>query len=71
MGRVAYENEDFYHAVRWMTVAMKTWEEEGEHSTAKIFDILDYLAYSTAQQGNINHAIQLTKRLLEMGLPLC
>ncbi len=49
IGRIAYENNDFYHAIRWMNVALTNYEMEGVNSTASLFDIIDYLSYSTAQ----------------------
>ena len=45
---------------------MNTWNQESPNPTSNLFDIIDYLAYSTSKQGNLNHAIQLTKKLIEI-----
>lgn len=49
MGRIAYDQEDFYHTIRWMSQALEQAQIEGDNSGADIVMILDYLAYSTAQ----------------------
>ena len=47
LGRHAYNQNDMYHTVNWMSEALKV-EEEERNKTADRADILDYLAYSTA-----------------------
>lgn len=49
-----------------MNVSWLLNQEESPHAQTDLFDILDYLAFSTAQQGNLRHAMELTKRLLEI-----
>jgi prolyl 4-hydroxylase len=54
LGRVAYEEDDSYHTVIWMSEALTQFQIEtnsSNHSQVKEFDILDYLAFATAQQG--------------------
>lgn len=66
MGRIAYDKEDFYHTIRWMSEALEQAELEGENSAVDVATVLDYLSYATAQQGNILQAYELTKRLLSL-----
>ena len=48
LGRIAYNNQDYYHTVVWMSETLKQLETE-ETETVKKFDVLDYLSFSTAQ----------------------
>lgn len=66
MGRIAYDEQDYYHTIRWMSEALEQAELEGERSGVEVATVLDYLSFSTAQQGNIKHAYELTKRLLTL-----
>jgi len=66
MGRIAYDQEDFYHTVIWMIEALEQAELEGDKSTVDIATVLDYLAYATAKQGNLVHAIEVSKRYLSI-----
>lgn len=65
LGRQSYNNGDFYHTVLWMTEALQRYEEESNKTTVKS-DILEYLAFSMYQQGNVRSALQLTNELLEI-----
>lgn len=70
MGRVAYENSDYYHCIIWMMEAIEVLQEEVKGTgtaTVELVEILDYLAFSTAQKGNIQHAIELTEQMLKIG----
>ena len=49
-----------------MNVASTTWHEESPNSTSNLLHIYDIMTYSTYKQGNFNHAIQLTKKLVEL-----
>jgi hypothetical protein len=51
IGRVAYENSDFYHTVRWMmeSLRLSNLEIDTKEITVNIADILDYLSFSTAK----------------------
>ena len=66
MGRTAYNDADYYHAVLWMQQSVKQLDggEEAEVSKA---DILDYLSYSVYQMGDLPRAIELTRRLVAIG----
>ena len=50
-GRIAYEENDFYHSVRWMTEALELSDKEEDSETARTqrASILDYLSYVTAK----------------------
>ncbi|XP_037291677.1 prolyl 4-hydroxylase subunit alpha-1 isoform X1 [Rhipicephalus microplus] len=63
LGRQSYNNEDHYHTVLWMQEALDRVDEEVD-KTADRTEILEYLAFSTFQQGNIHHALKLTNDLL-------
>lgn len=66
MGRIAYNDKDYYHTVIWMTETLKQLEIEDSASVTK-FDVLDYLAFSTGEQGNIQHALDITTEMLSIG----
>lgn len=67
LGKVAYLEADYYHTELWMAQALSQLEQ-GEASTAvDTVTVLDYLSYSVYQQGELDRALQFTKRLLELG----
>ena len=47
---MAYESEDYYHTIRWMTVALE--QAEIENDKGLVVQCLDYMAFSTAQVSN-------------------
>lgn len=63
LGRIAYNDGDFYHTVLWMQEAFKLTRMENPPSIP-IPVILDYLSYSTYKQGNTAEALRLTIELL-------
>ncbi|RWS28712.1 prolyl 4-hydroxylase subunit alpha-1-like protein [Leptotrombidium deliense] len=65
LGRHSYINGDHYHTVLWMQEAIDRLDDE-PIKTANRADILEYLAFSNYQQGNIRHALHLTAELLEI-----
>ncbi|ETN72504.1 tetratricopeptide repeat protein [Necator americanus] len=62
VGRAAYNQKDYYHTLTWMQTALNKLENE-EEKTISEAEILEYLAYSLYQQGNLRRALALTKRL--------
>lgn len=66
LGRVAYEKSDWYHTIRWMSEALELIEKEKNNTNVDKFSVLDYLSFSTAKQGNIEHAFKLTQNMLEI-----
>uniref|UniRef100_A0A8C6U5S2 procollagen-proline 4-dioxygenase n=1 Tax=Neogobius melanostomus TaxID=47308 RepID=A0A8C6U5S2_9GOBI len=63
MGKTAYNEADYYHAVLWMQQALKQIDA-GEETEVTKADILDYLSYSVYQMGDLPRAIELTRRLV-------
>lgn len=65
VGRVAYNDEDYYHTTAWMNEAMNRLENE-KNKTVNKSEIIDFLAFSVYQQGNVRHALDLTNELLTL-----
>uniref|UniRef100_A0A9J2PY10 procollagen-proline 4-dioxygenase n=1 Tax=Ascaris lumbricoides TaxID=6252 RepID=A0A9J2PY10_ASCLU len=65
VGRAAYNQNDYYHTILWMQEAQLRLENE-DPPTAKIGDVLEYLAFSLYKQGNIKRALALTKKLVQL-----
>ncbi|XP_024122315.1 prolyl 4-hydroxylase subunit alpha-2 isoform X1 [Oryzias melastigma] len=63
MGKTAYNDADYYHAVLWFQQALKQLDD-GEEAVVSKADILDYLSYSVYQMGDLPRAIELTRRLV-------
>lgn len=66
LGKVAYTESDYYHTELWMEQALHQLDA-GELSSVEKVVVLDYLSYAVYQQGDLNKALKLTKRLLELG----
>ncbi|MED6269711.1 Prolyl 4-hydroxylase subunit alpha-1 [Characodon lateralis] len=66
LGKVAYSDVDYYHTELWMAQALKQLDQGEESSTVDFVAILDYLSYSVYQQGELERALDFTKRLLEL-----
>lgn len=66
MGKTAYNENDYYHAVLWMQQALRQIDAGEDTKTSKS-DILDYLSYSVYQMGDVPRAIELTRRLVSIG----
>uniref|UniRef100_A0A8C2E614 procollagen-proline 4-dioxygenase n=1 Tax=Cyprinus carpio TaxID=7962 RepID=A0A8C2E614_CYPCA len=63
MGKLAYNENDYYHSVLWMQQALRQMDSGEDAKTLKA-DILDYLSYSVYQMGDLPRAIELTRRLV-------
>uniref|UniRef100_A0A3Q3R1E3 procollagen-proline 4-dioxygenase n=1 Tax=Monopterus albus TaxID=43700 RepID=A0A3Q3R1E3_MONAL len=63
MGKTAYNDADYYHAVLWMQQSLKQLDA-GEEAVVSKADILDYLSYSVYQMEDLPRAIELTRRLV-------
>ncbi|XP_056140486.1 prolyl 4-hydroxylase subunit alpha-2-like isoform X2 [Lampris incognitus] len=63
MGKTAYVEADYYHAVLWMQQALRQLDA-GEEAVVSKADVLDYLSYSVYQMGDLPRAIELTRRLV-------
>lgn len=52
LGRIAYENSDFYHTILWMNEALERINKENVNFSKSGVDkvaILDYLSYALAK----------------------
>ncbi|KAL2101730.1 hypothetical protein ACEWY4_003491 [Coilia grayii] len=65
LGKIAYSGSDYHHTEQWMAQALRQLDE-GEESEVEAATVLDYLSYSVYQQGELEVALQYTKRLLEL-----
>lgn len=66
LGKIAYSEADYYHTELWMAQAL-TQLDEGEESTIDKITVLDYLSYAIYKQGELERALELTKRMLKLG----
>lgn len=66
LGRIAYLQQDYYHTLIWMQEALDRLYKE-EQPTADEAEILEHLGFSMYHQGNVKRALELTKRLYEIG----
>lgn len=66
LGKISYSEADYYHTELWMAQALKQLDQ-GEESTIDKVAVLDYLSYAIYQQGELERALELTKRLLKIG----
>lgn len=66
LGKIAYTDADYYHTELWMAQALRQLDE-GEESTIDKITVIDYLSYAIYQQGELERALELTKRLLALG----
>ncbi|XP_058262141.1 prolyl 4-hydroxylase subunit alpha-1a isoform X1 [Hemibagrus wyckioides] len=65
LGKIAYSEADYYHTELWMTQALRQLDE-GEESSIDAVTVLDYLSYSVYQQGELERALEHTKKLLTL-----
>ncbi|KAM8924250.1 prolyl 4-hydroxylase subunit alpha-1 isoform 2-T2 [Pelodytes ibericus] len=65
LGKIAYTDADYYHTELWMEQSLRQLDEGEESSVDKVL-VLDYLSYAVYQQGDLDKALKLTKRLLEL-----
>ncbi|XP_055525461.1 prolyl 4-hydroxylase subunit alpha-1-like [Wyeomyia smithii] len=65
LGRQMYLNGDYYHTMLWMREAMDRLSHEVNRTTTKA-DVLEYLAFSTFKEGNMQTALVMTNELLEL-----
>lgn len=66
LAKIAYSEADYYHTELWMAQALKQLDQ-GEASTLDKVTVLDYLSYAIYQQGELQRALELTEKLLELG----
>ncbi|XP_029028312.1 prolyl 4-hydroxylase subunit alpha-3 isoform X2 [Betta splendens] len=68
VGKVAYEQKDYYHSVQWLEESVRLfraaevgWSPENEGT---LEDALDHLAFSHFKTGNFSYALSLSQELL-------
>ncbi|KAH0623565.1 hypothetical protein JD844_006455 [Phrynosoma platyrhinos] len=66
LGKIAYTEADYYHTELWMEQALKQLDDGEVSSSIDKVSVLDYLSYAVYQQGDLDKAMMLTKRLLEL-----
>ncbi|KAM3860030.1 prolyl 4-hydroxylase subunit alpha-1a [Diretmus argenteus] len=66
LGKIAYSEADYYHTELWMAQALKQLDQGEESTTVDAVTTLDYLSYSIYQQGELERALEHTKRLLSL-----
>ncbi|XP_042313478.1 prolyl 4-hydroxylase subunit alpha-1 isoform X5 [Sceloporus undulatus] len=66
LGKIAYTEADYYHTELWMEQALKQLDDGEVSSSIDRVSVLDYLSYAVYQQGDLDKAMMLTKRLLEL-----
>ncbi|XP_046718128.1 prolyl 4-hydroxylase subunit alpha-3 isoform X2 [Silurus meridionalis] len=66
VGKVAYNEKDYYHAVQWLEEAVHHFRDvqRRPENKGKLEDALDYLAFSHYKTGNISSALNLSLELL-------
>ncbi|XP_070552707.1 prolyl 4-hydroxylase subunit alpha-1-like isoform X2 [Ptychodera flava] len=69
LGRAAYLSGDHYHTEIWLNEALALWKREEEQRTTEnpfnVSKVLDYLAFSHYQAGNIKKALNLSREFLK------
>lgn len=73
LGRQNYNQGEFDQTIAWMNEALLRFQQENQNGTvANTYraitqtDILEYLAFSTYQKGEISNALRLTEQLLQI-----
>ncbi|VDN02691.1 unnamed protein product, partial [Onchocerca ochengi] len=65
IGRAAYNQYDYYHTIMWMQEARERVKKETGPMMI-VEDILEYLAFSLYEQGNLKRALLLVDELYRM-----
>ncbi|XP_068601637.1 prolyl 4-hydroxylase subunit alpha-3 [Brachionichthys hirsutus] len=68
VGKVAYEQEDYYHSVQWLEESVRLFRGRGgkwsPEDEGTLEDALDHLAFSHFKTGNVSYALSLSQELL-------
>uniref|UniRef100_A0A3Q3XDH7 Prolyl 4-hydroxylase subunit alpha-3 n=1 Tax=Mola mola TaxID=94237 RepID=A0A3Q3XDH7_MOLML len=72
VGKVAYEQEDYYHSVQWLEESVRLFRGTGSkwipENEGTLQDALDHLAFSHFKTGNVSNALSLSQELLHYPL---
>lgn len=63
IGRQMYNNQDYHHTVMWMNEAINRMNNDSRIPRS---ELLEYLAFSTFKEGNVQSALDMTLELLEL-----
>lgn len=63
IGRQMYNHRDYHHTIMWMKETINRLNNESRVTRS---DVLEYLAFSTFKEGNVQSALEMTNELLEM-----
>lgn len=63
IGRQMYNNRDYHHTIMWMTEAINRLKNDSRMPRS---DLLEYLAFSTFKEGNVESALEMTNELLDL-----
>lgn len=63
IGRQMYNNRDYRHTILWMEEARNRLSND---SRLPVSEVLEYLAFSTFKEGNVQSALDMTNELLTM-----
>uniref|UniRef100_A0A3Q1APP1 procollagen-proline 4-dioxygenase n=1 Tax=Amphiprion ocellaris TaxID=80972 RepID=A0A3Q1APP1_AMPOC len=66
VGKVAYLEADYYHTELWMAQALKQLDQGETPGLVDTVNVLDYLSSSVNKQGEVERALNFTKRLLKL-----
>ncbi|XP_034557848.1 prolyl 4-hydroxylase subunit alpha-3 isoform X1 [Notolabrus celidotus] len=68
VGKVAYEQGDYYHSVQWLEESVRLFRGTGgewsPENAGTLEDALDHLAFSHFKTGNVSYALSLSQELL-------
>lgn len=65
IGRVAYQEGDWWYTGKWMMEALRKFDEDNDTKDVELADIYDHLAFAEYKMGNLRRASQFTKDLLQ------
>lgn len=63
VGRQMYNSRDYHHTMLWMTEAINRLNNDSRLPKS---EVLEYLAFSTFKEGNVQAALDMTEELLEL-----
>ncbi|XP_053384823.1 prolyl 4-hydroxylase subunit alpha-1-like isoform X2 [Mercenaria mercenaria] len=68
LGRLSYNNEDYYHTIMWMDEALAKVQEveDDDEYDVNAVAVMDYLAFAHYKQGNVRRALTLTNEMLTL-----
>uniref|UniRef100_A0A3P8Q999 procollagen-proline 4-dioxygenase n=1 Tax=Astatotilapia calliptera TaxID=8154 RepID=A0A3P8Q999_ASTCA len=66
LGKVVYSEADYYHTELWMAQALRQLDQGETSRAVDAVTVLDYLSYSVYQQGELERALEFTRRLLDL-----